>query len=144
MYNQEVDCDPEERLPPDLLQAACLSSGEWAWSPELIPRLIAEAEKLGLLNVGGQLKFVLPGEVCECWWVSVDPLEDEPTGLSWDERVSRAASRALQGFAQLCADYDFEVEGRRTFGQQLGAYAASGGELSKVTFFVWYLEAEEV
>lgn len=58
-------------LPDTLRTVACRSGREWGWQPEAIPLVIDEAEKLGLLNVGGQLQFLMPEGTCECYWVQV-------------------------------------------------------------------------
>ena len=74
-------------LPDTLRSVACRSGGEWGWQPDTIPLVIDEAEKLGLLNVGGQLQFLMPEGTCECYWVEVNALKGEPVGLTWSERV---------------------------------------------------------
>jgi hypothetical protein len=133
---------PEMLLPADLHAAACRSGNEWGWTPDLIPRVINEAEKLDLLSVGGQLQFLLPAGTCECYWVSVDPLNDEPDGLSWRQRVKLAAERSREQFAALRASVDFLAEGRKAFGHHLSGFEAAGGDPADRMYFIWYLEAE--
>lgn len=133
---------PEMLLPDTLRSAACRSDNEWGWRPEAIPLVIDEAEKLGLLNIGGQLQFLLPGATCECYWVEVDALRGEPEGLTWAERVALAANTARQQMADISRRYDFLKEGREAFGDVFAAYEAAGGDVRDRMCFIWYLEAD--
>jgi hypothetical protein len=104
--------------------------------------VIDAAEKLGLLNIGGQLQFLLPKGTCECYWVEVSALIGEPNGLTWAERVSRAATVARQQMVDISFRYDFIEEGRKAFAEPFAAYEAAGGKLQDSMWFIWYLEAE--
>ena len=132
---------PEMLLPHTLRSAACRSDNEWGWPPEAIPLVIDEAEELGLLNVGGQLQFLMPEGTCECYWVDVDATAGEPGDLSWAERVAFAAAAARQRMADVGRRYDFLQEGRKAFGATFAAYEAAGGNVRDRMCFVWYLEA---
>jgi hypothetical protein len=134
---------PEMLLPETIRAAACRSDNEWGWPPELIPLVIDEAEKLGLLNIGGQLQFLLPEGICECYWVEVDTLAAEPQGLTWPERVASAANTARQQMADISRRYDFIEEGRKAFLEHFTAYEAAGGDLRNRMCFIWYLEADQ-
>lgn len=132
--------EPELCLPDELRQSACRSSGEWGWPPELIPRVIEEAEKLGLLSLGGQLQFLLPCGICECYWVDVNPLANVPEELPWGERVSLAAAASLRGFDEVKSKFEFIAEGRKAFAEHFEAFEAAGGNLEEVMCFIWYLD----
>lgn len=134
---------PEMMLPETMRSAACRSGNEWGWRPEEIPLVIDEAEKAGLLNIGGQLQFLMPDGICECYWVEVDALADEPKDLTWTERVARAAIAARHGIADLSRRYDFIEEGRKAFADYFRAYEAAGGHVRDRMCFIWYLQADE-
>lgn len=134
--------DPEMLLPGTLRSAACRSDNEWGWKPEAIPLVIDEAEKLGLLNVGGQLQFLMPEGTCECYWVEVDALMGEPDGLPWAERVALAAAAARQKMADISRRYDFIEEGRKAFAAPFAAYEATGGDVRDRMCFIWYLQTD--
>lgn len=135
-----MNSEAELSLPDKLRQSACRSGREWGWPPELIPSVIFEAEKLGLLSLGGQLQFLLPCGICECYWVDVDPLANVPDGLPWRERVSRAAAASLRGFDEVRAKFDFIAEGRKAFAEHFESFETAGGNLAEVMCFIWYLE----
>jgi hypothetical protein len=134
---------PETLLPETIRSAACRSDNEWGWQPEAIPLVIDEAEKGGLLNVGGQLQFLMPEGICECYWVEVDALTGEPEGLTWAERVALAANTARQKMADVSRRYDFIQEGRKAFTAPFAAYEAAGGDIRDRMCFIWYLEANQ-
>ena len=90
---------------------------------------LVEAEKAGLLNIGGQLQFLMPEGTCECYWVEVDALADEPKDLTWTERVALAATASRQKMADVSRRYDFIEEGRRAFTAPFQAYEAAGGDI---------------
>ncbi len=138
-----MDDTPEMKLPKIIQSAACRSSNEWGWRPEAIPFVIDEAEKVGLLNIGGQLQFLMPEGICECYWVEVDALADEPKDLTWTERVSFAATAARQKMADVSHHYDFIEEGRRAFSTIFQAYEAAGGDVRDRMCFIWYLKADQ-
>ncbi|TAY69492.1 hypothetical protein ELH82_19450 [Rhizobium leguminosarum] len=129
-------------LPDTLRSAACRSGREWGWQPEAIPLVIDEAEKLGLLNVGGQLQFLMPEGICECYWVEVNALIGEPDGLTWVERVAFSAVAARQQMVDISLRYDFVEEGRKAFADPFAAYEATGGNVGDRMCFIWYLQAE--
>lgn len=135
--------DPETGLSRELRTSAVRSGQEWAWPLHLIPRVIDEAEKLGLLSLGGQLQFLLPAGICECYWVSVEALDQEPAELGWSARVAFAATAANRQFEDLKRRYDFIAEGRKAFGEHFEAFEANGGNLEETMRFVWYLAAQE-
>jgi hypothetical protein len=135
--------DPEMLLPDTLRSAACRSGNEWGWQPEIIPLVIDEAEKLGLLNVGGQLQFLMPEGICECYWVDVDALMSEPDGLMWPERVTLSAAAARHKMADISRRYDFVEEGRKAFAAPFAAYEATGGNVRDRMCFIWYLQADQ-
>ena len=130
-------------LPETIRSAAYRSGNEWGWKPEAIPLVIDEAEKAGLLNVGGQLQFLLPEATCECYWVEVDALIGEPENLTWAERVALAATAARQKMADVSRRYDFIEEGRKAFTAPFEAYEAVGGDVRDRICFIWYLEADQ-
>lgn len=132
---------PEMLLSDTLRSAACRSGNEWGWRPDAIPLVIDEAEKLGLLNVGGQLQFLMPEGTCECYWVEVDALMGEPEGLTWAERVALAAATARQKMEDVSRRSDFIEEGRKAFAAFFAAYEAAGGDVRDRMCFIWYLEA---
>lgn len=135
--------DAPEMLLPDTLRSAARKSGnEWGWRPEAIPLVIDEAEKAGLLNIGGQLQFLMPEGTCECYWVEVDALVNEPEGLGWTERVAFAATAARRKMDEISRRFDFVEEGRKAFAAPLAAYEAAGGDLRERMCFIWYLEAD--
>jgi hypothetical protein len=131
----------EMLLPPDLQELAFRSGSECGWSPDLIPRVIDEAGKLSLLSFGGQLQFLLPQGTCECYWVTVEPLNSEPEGWSWDERVAFAADASRHGFTDVRGRFDFLAEVRSGFKKSVGEFEKAGGDLSEAMCFIWYLEA---
>lgn len=133
---------PEMFLPDTLRSAACRSGGEWGWQPETIPLVIDAAEKLGLLNVGGQLQFLMPEGTCECYWVEVNALIGEPYGLTWAERVALSATAARQQMVDISRRYDFIEEGRKAFADPFAAYEATGGNVRDRMRFIWYLRAD--
>lgn len=129
-------------LPDTLRLAACRSGHEWGWQPDAIPLVIDEAEKLGLVNVGGQLQFLMTEGTCECFWVEVNALIGEPDGLTWVERVAFSAASARQRMIEISHLYDFVEEGRRALADTFAAYEASGGNVGDRMCFIWYLQAE--
>lgn len=134
--------DAEMLLPDPVVSAACRSDNEWGWQPETIPLVIDEAEKLSLLNVGGQLQFLMPEATCECYWVEVNALDGEPDGLTWAERVARSATAARQQMVDISRRYNFIEEGRKAFPDTFAAFEATGGNVRDCMCFIWYLEAE--
>ena len=135
---------PETRLSRNLRDAAIRRDHEWGWPPNLIPRVIDEAEALGLLSLGGQLQFILPAGICECYWVDVDPLQNEPARLDWEARVRFAAENARSQFEALQRRFDFIAEGRKAFATYLDDFEMKGGDLDEITCFIWYLDAQAV
>ncbi|KQM79248.1 hypothetical protein ASE70_04995 [Sphingomonas sp. Leaf22] len=133
---------PDMVLPETIRSIASRSGCKWGWRPDAIPQVIDAAEQAGLLNIGGQLQFRLPGATCECYWVEVDAVAQEPRGLRWTERVARAATVARQQFADIGNRYDFLSEGRDAFPAAFHAYEASGGNLGDCLWFIWYLKAD--
>ena len=138
-----MELTPEMLLPETLRSAACRSGNEWGWTPEAIPLVIDEAEKAGLLNIGGQLQFLMPEGTCECYWVEVDALTCEPEGLTWTQRVALAATAARQKMADISRRYDFIDEGRKAFAAPFAAYEAAGGDVRDRMCFIWYLQADQ-
>lgn len=134
--------DPEMLLPEALRSAACRSGNEWGWQPETIPLVIDEAKKLGLLNIGGQLQFLMPEGTCECYWVEVNALVGEPDGLTWAERVARSATAARCQMVDIGLRYDFIEEGRKAFASTFAAHEATGGNVRDHMWFIWYLQAQ--
>lgn len=122
--------------------AACRNGREWGLQPDAIPFVIGEAEKLGLVNVGGQLQFLMPEDTCECFWVEVNALIGEPDGLTGVERVAFSAASARQQMIEINHLYDFVEEGRRAFADTFAAYEATGGNVGDRMCFIWYLQAE--
>ncbi|WP_167507787.1 hypothetical protein [Rhizobium glycinendophyticum] len=134
--------DLEMLLPDTLRSVACRNGGEWGWQPETIPLVIDEAEKLGLLNVGGQLQFLMPEGTCECYRVEVNALKGEPVGLTWSERVALSAKNARRQMVDITRFYDFIAEGRKAFAGPFAAYEATGGSVRDRMCFIWYLQAD--
>lgn len=137
-----MDDAPEMLLPDAIRSAACRSGNEWGWRPEAIPLVIDEAEKAGLLNIGGQLQFLMPEGTYEYYWIEVDTLADEPKDLAWTERVARAATSARQKMADISCRFDFMEEGRKAFPASFEAYEAAGGDVRDLICFIWYLQAD--
>ena len=133
---------PYMLLPESIRLAARRSGNEWCWRPESIPLVIDEAEKAGLLNIGGQLQFLMPEGTCECYWVEVDALIGEPENLAWAERVAHAATAARQKIAEVGRRYDFIEEGRRGFAAFFDAYEICGGDVRDCMWFIWYLKSD--
>ena len=127
-------------LSDSLKSAARRSGNEWGWRPETIPLVIDEAEELGLVNIGGQLQFLLPNATCECYWIDVNALIQEPHCLDWTQRVAYSAQTARVQIEENF-HYDFIAEGRKAFREPLAAYEATGGDLSDCIWFIWYLKA---
>lgn len=135
--------DAPEMLLSDTLRSAARRSGkEWGWPPAKISLVIDEAEASGLLNIGGQLQFLMPEGTCECYWIEVDALAGAPEGLTWAERVAFAATAAREKMADVSRRYDFIEEGRKAFPGPLAAYEAEGGDIRERMCFIWYLEAD--
>ena len=130
---------PEMLLPDTLRSAACRSGNEWGWPPETIPLVIDAAETLGLLNVGGQLQFLMPQGTCECYWVDVDTYKSVDKRLPWTERVNRTAEAALRDFEALPKRYDFIAEGRVACASYLDGLVAQGRDPADSMCFVWYV-----
>ena len=136
-----MDIRPEQRLPESLQKAASVWGNEWGWHPDLVPTVVREAEKVGLLNLGGQLQFRLLGRICECYWVNVYPEFDDT--MPWDLKIRRAATSTIQGFEDLSVKFDFIEEGRKAFPKLLKEYEQSGGRLTEVMFFILYFDDEK-
>ena len=85
-----TDQRPERHLPHGLLGRASLAGNEYAWRVEDIPEVIEAARQAGLVGLGGQLPFRLPGPgggTCDCYWVEVNTFEETPPSLPWAQRV---------------------------------------------------------
>ncbi|MCC4253661.1 MAG: hypothetical protein VX205_03145 [Pseudomonadota bacterium] len=137
-----MSAEAETLLSDELRSVACRSGNEWGWQPEKIPLVIDEAERLSILNIGGQLQFLMPHATCECYWVEVDALRGEPEGLTWAERVSLSATVSRQKMAEIRRRYDFVEEGRKAFAAPFATYEATGGNVGDRMCFIWYLQAE--
>jgi len=94
-----------------------------------------------LVNIGGQLQFIMPGATCECYWIEVDTFKQVPKSLAWKERVDLSAATALDAFQCLREKTDFVSEGRKAFGEHLAKFEAGGGNISDAMRFIWYVEA---
>lgn len=132
----------EVLLPATIRSIAGRSGSEWGWRPAAIPQVIDAAENAGLLNIGGQLQFRLPAATCECYWVEVDAVAQEPEALRWTERVARAAAIARQQFADIGDRQHFLTEGRDAFPAAFQACEDCGGDVGDCMWFIWYLEAD--
>lgn len=134
----------EKKLPKFLLEKASQEGSEYAWPIEVIPEVIEAAQKLKLLNVGGQLQFRIPDVgTCECYWLEVDTYKSVPKTLSWNERIDLAAKAALRDYETLRQEKDFIAEGTEAFSKYIDKYIADGGDINKTMWFVWYLSDEE-
>ena len=131
----------EAHLPPDILARATRNGNEYGWSVADIPQVIEAARAAGLVNIGGQLQFILPNGTCECYWIDVDTFKQLSTSLPWDQQVQLSARIALAEIQRLQKEKDFIAEGRKAFAEHLASYEASGGNLSDVMRFIWYLNA---
>jgi hypothetical protein len=130
----------ERHLPRDILQRASLRGNEYAWALYDIPHVIEAARQAGLVNIGGQLQFRIPGgSTCECYWVEVDTYRSISKHLSWSERVERTAATALEEFERLPSKFDFLAEGRRGFAQHLDEFERLGHDPAEAMCFVWYV-----
>jgi hypothetical protein len=132
----------EAKLPAEILVRATKSGKEFAWPIEDIPQVIEAARQENLLNLGGQLQFILPDGICELYWIEVDPLKKVPETLSWRDKVECSASEALAAFDTLRKERDFIAEGRKAFPDYLAKYEKAGGILNDVMRFVWYVDAQ--
>jgi hypothetical protein len=132
----------EPKLPVEILARATRSGKEYAWPVEYIPRVIEAARQADLLNVGGQLQFILPDATCELYWLDIDTFKLVPETLPWSERVERTAVEAAIAFNKLRTERDFVSEGRKEFADHLTKFEKAGGDLSEVMRFVWYVEAQ--
>ena len=135
-----ADQPAERSLPRGLLGRASLAGNEYAWRVEHIPEVIEAARQAGLVNLGGQLQFRLPGPVggtCDCYWVEVNTYEEAPPSLPWAERVEKAADAAAAGFWCLRERFDFAAVGREW--PVLAEFETKGGSLPDAARFVWYV-----
>jgi hypothetical protein len=131
----------EKRLPSRVLERATLRGNEFAWRVSDIPDVIEAARAEGLVSLGGQLQFRMPGATCECYWVEVSTSKVSDPDLPWTEQVERAAAEAHSQFKALQSRYDFLAEGRESFGKYLDEFEASAGNINDAMCFVWYVEA---
>jgi hypothetical protein len=131
----------EADLPAEVLARATRSGNEFGWPVEDIPQVVEAARVAGLVNIGGQLQFIMPGATCECYCIDVDTSEQAPESLPWSERVQASSAAALAAFQQLREKTDFVAEGRKAFQEHLARYEAAGGKLTDVMRFIWYVEA---
>jgi hypothetical protein len=69
---------PEMMIRVTMRSVACRSDNQWGWRPEAMPSVIEAAERADLPNIGGQLQFLTPDGICECYWVEVDALAMSP------------------------------------------------------------------
>jgi len=130
----------ERHLPQELLGRASLRGNECAWSVEDIPGVIEAAKQAGLVNVGGQLQFRIPGGgTCECYWVDIDTYRSVSKGLPWQGRVGRTAATALEEFLRLPSEFDFIAGGRRGFAARLDEFERQGYDAGEAVCFVWYV-----
>jgi hypothetical protein len=135
---------PTQVLPPEIVQRASRSGQEYAWPIKDIPQVIEAARSSNLVNIGGQLQFLLPdGSVCECYWVQVDTYKSVDKALPWSERVTLTANAAGRDFQALRENFDFVAEGRLGFGTHLDAIVAQGLKPEEFMWFVWYLKSQE-
>jgi hypothetical protein len=132
----------ERKLPPEILARATRSGNEYGWPIEEIPQVIEAARAAELVNIGGQLQFIIPGGICECYWIEVDTSKPAPESLPWSERVQTSAAAALAAFQQLRDKTDFIAEGRKAFPEHLAKYEAVGGKIGDAMRFIWYVEAQ--
>ena len=137
--------DPELYLPKEILQRSRLSGKEHAWRIGDIPAVIEAARAAGLVNVGGQLQFLIPDELgkgtCECYWVEVDTYKKVSKSLPWRERVAETAKVALADFATIQTKYDFLKEGRDFAGRVLQKRGNPSADIEEMMWFVWYVKA---
>ena len=135
-----IDQRPESRLPDHLLVKASLRGDEFGWRVEDVPEVIEAARRVGLVSIGGQLQFRLPGPgggTCDCYWVEVNTYAEAPPSLPWAERVEKAATAAVAGFASLASRFDFIAVGREW--PVVAEFEAAGGSVSDAMWFVWYV-----
>ena len=137
--------DPELYLPKEILQRSRRSGNEHAWRIVDIPTVIEAARAAGLVNVGGQLQFLIPEELgsgtCECYWVEVDTYKSVSEELAWELRVSKTAEVALADFERLQTKYDFLKLGRDWVSRLLEERGLPNAEIEEMMWFVWYVEA---
>jgi len=133
-----------ERLPQSLRQRAVLSGNEYAWHLCDIPEVIEAARQANLINIGGQLQFLLPNDgICECYWVEVDTYRSVSISLPWTERVEKTASTALADFLHLSSKFDFVAEGRKAFNEHFQKLELQGYNPAESMYFVWDVAADE-
>ena len=124
--------DSEAHLPEVILRKATGRGNEYAWHPDDIPEVIETARQAGLVNLGGQLQFRLPGATCEIYYIEV-----EKSGDITDP--DEAAARTLAEFRAIYSPEKCFQEGRATF-PAIRDFEEAGGELDTVICFVWYLK----
>ena len=131
--------EPIERcLPADLLQEATLRGNEYAWAARDIPRVIEAARAAGLVNLGGQLQFRVPGgATCEAYWVSVFPYRSVGDAAVRDTLVERSAIETRELYDALSLEYDFAAEVRRGFAGVVDEFQAGGNVPGDAICFVW-------
>ncbi|HTK84681.1 MAG TPA: hypothetical protein VL625_06300 [Patescibacteria group bacterium] len=139
--------DPEEYLPKNIIKRARLSGDDHAWRIKDIPDVIEAARVAGVLNIGGQLQFIIPeesgGGICECYWIEVDTYKHVRDTLPWEARVAKAAEVALVEFEKLKKKHDFLKEGRKFAGGVLTDRGKPVTGIEDMMWFVWYIEARE-
>lgn len=124
--------DIEALLPEVILRKATRRGNEYAWHPTDIPEVIEAARQAGLVNLGGQLQFRLPGATCEIYYIEVEKSGDITN-------PDDAAARTLAEFKAIYSPEKCFQEGRDAF-PDVRDFEDAGGDLSSVICFVWYLK----
>ncbi|MEM1036160.1 MAG: hypothetical protein AAGI14_05300 [Pseudomonadota bacterium] len=119
-----------EKLPDTLLNKATLRGNEYAWKLDDIPTVIKTARSIGLINLGGQLQFRIPGATCEAYEIEVRPNDKKCP--------ENAAKQCHEQFIELLRNKAVFIEKAKDW-QSLRDYEADGGDLLQAMCFVWYL-----
>ncbi|MDI7775799.1 hypothetical protein [Asticcacaulis sp. EMRT-3] len=133
----------ESLLPAGILAKADFRFNEYAWRVADLPDVIAAAQEMGLLNLGGQLQIRTPEAIGECYWVATDPCAHVAEDLPWEVRVRMSAELSLRDLAEIQAEFDFAQEITEAFPEPVAAFIAAGGDLNAAIWFTWYVAEEE-
>ena len=95
--------------PEASLYGAILNANEYGWKPENFTRALSEATAGGLVCIGGQFQFQLPGGTCEMYWLNADSAP-RASDESWRNYVERAASEVKAVFEKIVRETDFLSE----------------------------------
>ena len=125
-------------LPPDVLETAIHSGHELGWRMEQFPAALKRAAAAGVACVGGQFQWVLPDGTCEAYWLNADAAPRQPEE-PWPKFVARCEQLVLDGFNNLAASVNFDIEADRF--EFLKDKKAQGISLAEYLLFVAYFSS---